>query len=98
MWKGYNKSYVPSSVDSIHLKPLRVGDPPLPTPKKIQRFIWTLESHEALDNVKEIMTNTSVLVPPIYDESILLYIAATTQAVSVTLDVESREKGHVLKV
>lgn len=43
------------------------------------------------------MTNTSVLVPPIYDESILLYIAATTQAVSVTL-VESREKGHVLKV
>jgi hypothetical protein len=44
------------------------------------------------------MTNTSVLVPPIDDESILLYIAATKQAVSVTLDVESREKGHVLKV
>ena len=39
-----------------------------------------------------------ILVPPADGESLLLYIAATTQVVSVALVVEWEEEGHALKV
>ena len=39
-----------------------------------------------------------ILVPPNDGESLLLYIAATTQMVSVALVVELEEEGHALKV
>jgi len=39
-----------------------------------------------------------ILVPPAKHELLLLYIAATTQVVSVALVVEREEEGHTLKV
>ena len=48
--------------------------------------------------VKLLLTKPPVLVPPSDGESLLLYIAATTQVVSATLVVEREEEGHALKV
>ena len=56
------------------------------------------EAQETLDTVKQLLKKASILVPPTDGEPLLLYIAATTQVVSVVLVVEREEKGHVLKV
>ena len=66
--------------------------------KKADRFEWTAKAQEALDMVKLLLTKPRVLVPPSNGESLLLYIAATTQVVSAALVVEWEEEGHTLKV
>ena len=48
--------------------------------------------------VKLLLTKPPVLVPPSNGESLLLYIAATTQVVSAFLVVEREEEGHTFKV
>ena len=48
--------------------------------------------------VKQLLTKAPILVPPTDGESLLLYIAATTQVVSAALVVEREEEGHALKV
>ena len=53
---------------------------------------------EALDKVKQLLTKAPILVPLTDGESLLLYIAATTQVVSAVLVVEREEEGHALKV
>ena len=66
--------------------------------KKADRFEWTSKAQEALDLVKLLLIKAPILVPPTDGESLLLYIAATTQVVSATLVVEREEEGHALKV
>ena len=66
--------------------------------KKANHFEWTSEAYEALDKVKLLFTKAPILVPPTDGESLLLYIAATTQVVSAALIVEQEEEGHALKV
>ena len=66
--------------------------------KKTDRFAWTPEALEALTKVKENPTKAPILVPLTDGESLLLYIAATTQVVSAALVVEREEEGHALKV
>ena len=66
--------------------------------KKADHFEWTSEAQEALDMVKLLLTRPPILVPPSDGESLLLYIAATTQVVSVALVVEREEEGHTLEV
>ena len=48
--------------------------------------------------VKQLLTKALILVPPTKGEPLLLYIAATTQVVSVALVVEREEEGHAFKV
>jgi len=60
--------------------------------------MWTPEVQEALDKLKALLTRPPILVPPTLGEQLLLYIAATTQVVSVALVVERAEEGRVLKV
>ena len=48
--------------------------------------------------VKLLLTKALILVPPTNGESLLLYIAATMQVVSVVLVVEREEEVHALKV
>ena len=48
--------------------------------------------------VKLLLTRSLVLVPPSDGESLLLYIAATTQVVSAALVVEREEEGHAFKL
>ena len=48
--------------------------------------------------VKLLLTKAPILVPPTDRESLLLYIAATMQVVSVALVVEWEEEVHTLRV
>ena len=66
--------------------------------KKADRFEWTPEAQEALEKVKQLLTKAPILVPPNDGEPLLLYIVASTKAVSATLVVEREEEGHTLKV
>src|SRR5438128_2582051 len=44
------------------------------------------------------LTNPPVLVPPMPEELLLLYIAATSHVVSTAIVVERQEDGHIQKV
>ena len=66
--------------------------------KKADRFSWTPDAEQALDNLKRTLTTASVLVPPKPAEPLLLYVAATTQVVSAAVVVERLEEGHALLV
>jgi hypothetical protein len=66
--------------------------------RKAERFTWTPEAEEALGNLKALLTNAPILVPPAAGEALLIYVAATTQVVSAAIVVERREEGHALLV
>jgi hypothetical protein len=66
--------------------------------RKTERFTWTPEAEEALGNLKALLTSVPILVAPAAGEALLIYVAATTQVVSVAIVVERREEGHTLPV
>jgi ribonuclease HI len=79
----------------------RIGEKGLPLYRllrKAERFTWTPEAKEALGNLKALLTNAPILVPPAVEEALLIYVAATTQVVSSTIVVERREEGHALLI
>jgi ribonuclease HI len=79
----------------------RLGERGLPLYRllrKVECFTWTPEAEEALGNLKALLTNVPILVPPAAGEALLIYVAATTQVVSAAIVVERREEGHALPV
>jgi hypothetical protein len=79
----------------------RLGEKGLPLYRllrKAERFTWTPEAEKALGNLKALLTNAPILVPPAAGEALLIYVAATTQVVSAAIVVERREEGHALLV
>jgi hypothetical protein len=66
--------------------------------RKPECFTWTPEAEEALGNLKALLTNAPILVPPAAGEALLIYVAVTTQVVSAAIVVERREEGHALPV
>jgi hypothetical protein len=66
--------------------------------RKAEHFTWTPKVEEALGNLKALLTNAPILVPPATGEALLIYVAATTQVVSAAIVVERREEGHALLV
>jgi hypothetical protein len=56
--------------------------------RKAKRFTWTPEAEEALRNLKALLTDAPILVPPAAGEAILIYVAATTQVVNAAIIVE----------
>jgi hypothetical protein len=66
--------------------------------KKHERFSWTVEAQEALDKLKATLAHAPILTPPQDDESLYLYVTATTQVVSAVITVERTEEGHALPV
>jgi hypothetical protein len=66
--------------------------------RKTERFTWTPEAEEALGNLKALLTSAPILVPLAARETLLIYVAATTQVVSAAIVVERREEGHALLV
>jgi hypothetical protein len=78
----------------------RLGERGLPLYRllrKTELFTWTPEAEEALRNLKALLTSAPILVPPAVGEALLIYVAATTQVVSVAIIVE-RQEGHALPV
>jgi ribonuclease HI len=65
--------------------------------RKAERFTWTPGAEEALGNLKALLTNAPILVPPTEGEALLVYIAATTQVVIAAIVVD-RQEGHALLI
>jgi hypothetical protein len=79
----------------------RLGEKGLPLYrllKKHECFSWTVEAQEALDKLKATLAHAPILTPPQDSEPLYLYVAATTQVVSVVIVVERTEEGHALSV
>jgi len=66
--------------------------------EKSEHFSWTPEAQEALDKLKDLLTNPHILVPSIEGEPLLLYITATDQVASAAIVVERKEEGYALPV
>ena len=66
--------------------------------KKTSSFKWNDKAEEAFQNLKCMLSTTPVLAAPTDKEPLLLYIAATSRAVSTMLMVERPEKGKVQAV
>ena len=79
----------------------RLGDRGLPFFKllrKSDKFEWNDDASKAFQDLKDFFTSPPVLTAQEYGEVLLLYIVATTNAVSTILAVERDEPGHVYKV
>ena len=75
----------------------RLGERGLPFFKLLKRqdkFEWTTEAAEALENLKHHLQSPQTLTAPLLGKELLLYIAATTHVVSTAIVVEHQEEGH----
>jgi hypothetical protein len=61
--------------------------------KKADKFIWDDEAQNAFAALKESLTTPPVMTPTIPKETLLLYISATTNVVSIVLVAEREEEG-----
>jgi hypothetical protein len=59
--------------------------------RKSGPFVWTDEAEEAFQDIKRYLISPSVMVAPEPRDPILLYIAATAEAVSMVLVIERLE-------
>src|SRR3954466_9713368 len=66
--------------------------------KKSSDFTWTEEAQMAFEELKKQLSTRPVLAAPQEKEPLLLYIAATSQVVSVAIVVEREEEGKAQKV
>jgi hypothetical protein len=62
--------------------------------KKADKFVWDDEAQKAFEALKESLTTPPVMTPPIPKETLLLYISATTNVVSMVLVAEREEEGQ----
>jgi hypothetical protein len=56
--------------------------------RKSEPFVWTNDAEEAFQELKRYLTSPPVMVAPEPGEPMLLYIAATSEAVSMVLVAE----------
>jgi dsDNA-binding SOS-regulon protein len=63
-----------------------------------EKFAWTLDADQALDQLKDFLSKPLVLTAPRKKEQLLLYLAATTHVVSTAIVVERQEDDHAYPV
>ena len=66
--------------------------------KKQDKFQWSQEAADALEDLKQHLQSPPILTAPMPREELLLYIAATTHVVSMAIVVERPEEGHAFGV
>jgi hypothetical protein len=79
----------------------RLGERGLPLYKLLKKsdsFRWMDEMQRALDNLKILISKPPALASPEPSETLLLYVATTTQVISAALVVEWEEPRHIYKV
>jgi hypothetical protein len=79
----------------------RLGERGLPFFKLLKcqdKFQWTEEAEQALQDLKQHLQSPLVLIAPLPGENLLLYIAATTHVISSAIVVERSEEGHAFGV
>jgi ethanolamine utilization protein EutA (predicted chaperonin) len=79
----------------------RLGERGLPFFKLLKRqdkFQWTEEAEQALQDLKHHLQSPPILTAPLPGEDLLLYIAVTTHVVSSAIVVERSDEGHAFGV
>jgi ribonuclease HI len=79
----------------------KLGEKGLPFFKllnKADKFMWDDEAQKAFEALKESLTTPPIMTPPIPKETLLLYISATTNVVSMVLVTEQEEEGQAYPV
>jgi hypothetical protein len=66
--------------------------------KKADNFVWDNEAQKAFEALKESLTTPPVMTAPIPKETLLLYISATTNVVSMVLVAKREEEGEAYPV
>jgi hypothetical protein len=66
--------------------------------KKADKLVWDDEAQKAFEALKESVTTPPVMTPPIPKETLLLYISATTNVVSIVFVTEREEEGQAYPV
>ena len=66
--------------------------------KASERFSWSEEADIAFEQLKVFLTKPLIMMGPRLDETLLIYIAATSRVVSTTIVVEHEEVEHAYKV
>ena len=66
--------------------------------KKQDKFRWSQEAADALKELKQHLQSPPILTAPMPRVELLLYNAATTHFVSMTIVVERKEEGHAYGV
>ena len=66
--------------------------------KKQDKFQWSQEAADALEDLKQHLKSPPILTAPMPGEELLLYIAATTHVVSTAIVVERPEEGQAFGV
>jgi dsDNA-binding SOS-regulon protein len=61
--------------------------------KTSDKFVWTDEADQALEELKTFLTTLQVMVPPAPKETLSIYISASTQVVSAVLVAERPEEN-----
>jgi hypothetical protein len=79
----------------------RLGERGLPFFKLLKhhdKFKWTEEANQVLQDLKHHLQLPPVLMAPQPSDYLLLYIAATTQVVNMAIMVEQQEEGHAFEL
>jgi hypothetical protein len=66
--------------------------------KKADKFVWDDEAQKVFEALKESLTTPPVMTPLIPKETLLPYISATTNVVSMVLVAEREEEGQAYPV
>ena len=66
--------------------------------KKQDKFKWSQEAVDALEDLKQHLQSPPILTAPLKGEELFLYIAAITHVVSTAIVVERKEEGHAYSV
>jgi hypothetical protein len=66
--------------------------------KAQEKFVWLEDADKAFVELKQFLTQPSIMTAPQTGETLLVYIAATNRVVSMTIIIECEEAGHAYKV
>src|SRR5438876_7999816 len=76
------------STQPFRFPPWGTGNALLQAPEETRQVPVDTRTQQAFDKLNEFLTNPPVLVPPMPEEPLLLYIAATSHVVSTAIVVE----------
>ena len=79
----------------------RLGEKGLPFFKLLkasERFSWSEEADIAFEQLMLFLTEPLIMTEPRLDETLLIYITATSHVVSTAIVIERKEAGHAYKV
>jgi dsDNA-binding SOS-regulon protein len=66
--------------------------------KHQEKFMWTPEVDQALEQLKDFLSKPPVLTAPHKKEQLPLYLVATAHVVSTAIIIERQEDGHAYPV